>query len=60
MQIRDNLSAAEDETERLPMSVLAFWREPANPELETLQAQLNLPDNLDDDDETLPGPPAGR
>jgi hypothetical protein len=46
---------AEEETVRLPMSVVAFWREQPNPELETLQIRLNLPENLDED-ETLTGP----
>jgi hypothetical protein len=40
---------AEDETVRLPLSMLAFWREPEN-ELQTLQIRLNLPGDLDDDD----------
>ena len=39
---------AEDQTVRLPLSMLAFWREHESPEL--LQIQLDLPDNLDDDD----------
>jgi hypothetical protein len=43
---------AEEETVRLPMSLVALWNEQANPELETLQIRLNLPENLDED-ETL-------
>jgi hypothetical protein len=39
---------AEDETVRLPLSMLAFWREPESPE--PLQIRLSLPDDLDDDD----------
>jgi hypothetical protein len=45
----------EDEAVRLPMSALAFWRDPINPELETIQVRLNLPENPDDE-ETLVGP----
>jgi hypothetical protein len=45
----------EDETVRLPMSALAFWRDPIEPELETIQIRLNLPENADDE-ETLVGP----
>jgi hypothetical protein len=43
---------AEEDTVRLPMSLVALWNEQANPELETLQIRLNLPENLDED-ETL-------
>ncbi|HEV2063578.1 MAG TPA: hypothetical protein VGS00_03405 [Thermoanaerobaculia bacterium] len=37
------------------MSALAFWYDPMNPDLETLQVRLNLPENPDDE-ETLVGP----
>ena len=43
---------AEEETVRLPLSVVAFWREQPNPDLETLQLRLNLPEDIDED-ETL-------
>lgn len=46
---------AEEETVRLPMSLVALWHEQPNPELETLQIRLNLPENLDED-ETQTGP----
>ena len=46
---------AEEETVRLPMSALAFWRDPIDPELETIQLRLNLPENPDDE-ETQVGP----
>jgi hypothetical protein len=39
---------AEDQTARLPLSMLAFWREPECPE--PLQIRLNLHGDLDDDD----------
>ena len=39
---------AEDMTVRLPLSMLAFWREPERPE--SLQIRLSLPYDLDDDD----------
>lgn len=45
----------EDETVRLPLSALSFWRDPIEPELETIQVRLNLPENPDDE-ETLVGP----
>jgi hypothetical protein len=45
----------EDETVRLPMSALAFWRDPIDPQLETIQVRLNLSENPDDE-ETLVGP----
>lgn len=45
----------QDETVRLPMSALAFWRDPIDPELETIQVRPNLPENPDDE-ETLVGP----
>ena len=45
----------EEETMRLPMSALAFWREPINPELETIQLRLNLNEDSDNE-ETLVGP----
>ena len=48
-------NSREDDTVRLPMSVLAFWREPLNPELDTLRVRLDLPENADDD-VTLAGP----
>ena len=65
MQIRDDLDTApiqrllnrnqaEDEAIRMPMSALAFWYDPMNPDLETLQVRLNLPENPDDE-ETLVG-----
>ena len=41
---------AEDETGRLPLSRIAFWNEPAKPELETLRIWLDRLDKLDDDD----------
>jgi hypothetical protein len=48
----------EDETVRLPMSALSFWREEIDPQLETIQVRLNLPENADktDDEVTLVGP----
>jgi len=46
---------SEDETVRLPLSVLSFWRDPAEPGHETVHMRLNLPDNADDD-VTLAGP----
>jgi hypothetical protein len=45
----------EEETLRLPLSALSFWRDPIDPELETIQVRLNLPENTDDE-ETLVGP----
>ena len=45
----------EDGTVRLPMSALSFWRDPIDPQLETIQVRLNLPENPDDE-ETLIGP----
>ncbi len=50
-----NRNQAEDGTIRMPMSGLAFWYDPMNPDLETLQVRLNLPENPDDE-ETLVGP----
>jgi hypothetical protein len=48
---------SEDETVRMPLSVLAFWRELENSELdETLQIRLDLPEYLEDDDETPADP----
>jgi len=46
---------AEEETMRLPMSALSFWRDEIDPQLETIQIRLNLPENTDDE-ETLIGP----
>src|SRR5215813_1271059 len=43
-------SPTRDDTIRVPMSVLTLLQEPINPELETLQVKLQLPENLDDDD----------
>jgi hypothetical protein len=45
----------EEETVRLPMSALSFWRDEIDPELETIQVRLNLPEDLDEE-ETLVGP----
>lgn len=45
----------EEETMRLPMSALSFWRDEIDPQLETIQVRLNLPENTDED-ETLIGP----
>lgn len=45
----------EEETVRLPMSALAFWRDPIEPQLETIQVRLNLSEDTDDE-ETLVGP----
>ena len=45
----------EEETMRLPMSALAFWRDPIDPTLETIQVRLNLNENPDDE-ETMVGP----
>ena len=42
--------STQDDTIRIPMSVLTLLQEPINPELQTLQVRLNLPENLDDDD----------
>ena len=43
----------ENETLRLPMSLLAFWRDPVDPRLETVR--MVLPVNMDED-ETMAGP----
>ena len=45
----------EEETMRLPLSALSFWRDEIDPQLETIQIRLNLPENTDDE-ETLIGP----
>ena len=45
----------EDKTLRLPMSVLAFWRDPEDPNLETVRVRLHIPENPDDE-VTLAGP----
>ena len=52
-----NRNQAEDETIRMPLSALAFWHDPMNPDLETLQVRLrlNLSENSDDE-ETLVDP----
>ncbi len=64
-----NQAQAEDETVRMPMSALASWHDPMNPDLETLQVRLDPPQNPDlvetvrlrlaenaEDEETLVGP----
>ena len=40
----------DDETLRLPLSAVALWRGSVDPRLETIQVQLTLPENLDDED----------
>ena len=31
----------------MPLSALAFWHDPMNPDLETMQVRLNLPEDPD-------------
>jgi hypothetical protein len=42
-------NSRQDDTLRLPLSAIALWREPENPELDTVRVRLNLPENADDD-----------
>jgi hypothetical protein len=39
----------QDDTVRISMSAIAFWREPENPELDTVRVRLNLPEDPDDE-----------
>lgn len=41
---------AEEDIVRLPLSVIALWRDELNPALETLRVRLNLPASPEDDD----------
>ena len=34
---------------RLPLSAIAFWREPENPELDTVRVRLDLPESVEDE-----------
>lgn len=38
----------EDETVRLPMSVIALWRDDTDPDLETVRVRLRVPEDPDD------------
>lgn len=42
-------NSLQDDTLRLPLSAIAFWQEPENPELDTVRVRLNLPESADDD-----------
>jgi len=42
-------NSRQDDTVRLPLSAIAFWREPENPELDTVRVRLDLPEEADDD-----------
>ena len=43
-------NSRQDDTLRLPLSAIALWREPENPELDTVRVRLNLPE---EDEETV-------
>jgi len=47
---------AEDETVRLPLSVVALWRDSVEPDLEGLRVRLKLPADHDDEDTLSPVP----
>jgi hypothetical protein len=38
----------QDDTLRLPLSAIALWNEPENPELDTVRVRLDLPENAGD------------
>jgi len=41
-------NSRQDDTLRLPLSAIALWREPENPELDTVRVRLDLPDDADE------------
>jgi hypothetical protein len=42
-------NSRQDDTVRLPLSAIAFWREPENPELDTVRVRLDLPESVEDE-----------
>jgi hypothetical protein len=47
----------EDETVRMPLSAIAFWRDAVEPDLDTVAVRMKLPREADEDgEETLTVP----
>jgi len=42
-------NSRQDDTLRLPLSAIAFWTTPENPELDTVRVRLDLPESAGDE-----------